>query len=135
MAFDDAINNFTFKGKSVLNGGTVDFSKEDYAGVYRTIAFDSVSGSGTVFAMGTDFSGGKGDKLNISESDGGTQYIKISDTSLTSGIPNGKGKLLLASDLSGKINFEGSDLYRGGLWLYRPELISENSQPPVLIGT
>lgn len=127
VAFDDAINNFTFKGKSVLNGGTVDFSKEDYAGVYRTIAFDSVSGSGTIFAMGTDFSGGKGDKLNISESDGGTQYIKISDTSLTSGIPNGKGKLLLASDLSGKINFEGSDLYRGGLWLYRPELISENS--------
>ena len=73
--------------------------------------------------MDTDLNNEEGDKITIKEAANvGTSYIQVNDTSLLNGTVTDHKNLLLVTDNSGKLTFEGKDLNNGGIWTFTPEI-------------
>ncbi|MCH4188228.1 MAG: autotransporter outer membrane beta-barrel domain-containing protein [Megasphaera sp.] len=101
--------------------------------VNETLTTDTLSGNGT-YAMNVDLQSSydtknvqnNGDKIIINSASSGNHVLDLRDASLDTQIPS-QGYLLLVEDRSnGSATFSGSDLERGGIYKYKPVIVTDN---------
>ena len=110
---------------TLKDAGKVDLLWDGDRDTYRTLNIATLSGDGGIFNIATDLaSETNGDKINITTGEtGSTQYITVTDASLTTGATvTGPKQLLVATDASGSYTFVGKALDTGGLWETTPTI-------------
>ncbi|MEG1346074.1 MAG: autotransporter outer membrane beta-barrel domain-containing protein, partial [Acidaminococcaceae bacterium] len=111
------VTNLTLKQGGIINQTTAGSG-------YQTLTIDNLSGEQGIIKLDTDLAHQQGDKVNITNATSGTHYITVVDSILETGKPV-QGELLLVTDKSKNLTFEGQDLFNGGLWVTTPELIGK----------
>ena len=118
--------NYNILGQFEFTGGSLDMTKNRYGartGSYEELIIENLDKAGGTFIMDTDLaSETDGDKIYITNANAGTSYIQVNDASLLNGAVTGNKKLLLVTDNSGKLTFEGKELNNGGIWTFTPEI-------------
>ena len=118
--------NYNILGQFEFTGGSLDMTKNSagaQTGSYEELIIENLDKAGGTFFMDTDLaSETDGDKIYITNANAGTSYIQVNDASLLNGAVTGNKKLLLVTDNSGKLTFEGKELNNGGIWTFTPEI-------------
>lgn len=116
----DGGSGYKIQGKFSFTGGNFDMTKNTSGGkkgTHEKLTIDKLTQAGGTFIMDTDLKNGKGDKITITSANGGTSYIQVNDASLQGNNTVTVNKnLLLITDNSGKLTFEGKEINNGGLW-------------------
>lgn len=118
--------DYNILGQFEFTGGRLDMTQNKngtQTGTQEELTIDNLDKAGGTFIMDTDLNNEEGDKITIKEAANvGTSYIQVNDTSLLNGTVTDHKNLLLVTDNSGKLTFEGKDLNNGGIWTFTPEI-------------
>ena len=112
-------SGYRIQGNFEFTGGSLDMTKNTYGiqtGRHEELTIDNLDKAGGTFIMDTDLNNEEGDKITISNANAGTSYIQVNDASLLNGAVTDHKNLLLITDNSGKLTFEGKEINNGGLW-------------------
>ena len=115
----DGGSSYNIRGNFEFTGGSLDMTKNTsgtQTGTHEKLTIDNLDKAGGTFIMDTDLNNEKGDKITISNANAGTSYIQVNDASLLNGTVTDHKNLLLITDNSGKLTFEGKEINKGGLW-------------------
>ena len=115
----DGGSSYNIRGNFEFTGGSLDMTQNTsgtQTGTHEELTIDNLDKAGGTFIMDTDLNNEKGDKITISNANGGTSYIQVNDASLLNGAVTDHKNLLLITDNSGKLTFEGKEINNGGLW-------------------
>ena len=117
---------YNILGQFEFTGGRLDMTQNKngaQTGTQEELTIENLDKAGGTFIMDTDLNNEEGDKITIKEAANvGTSYIQVNDTSLLNGTVTDHKNLLLVTDNSGKLTFEGKDLNNGGIWTFTPEI-------------
>lgn len=121
------LGQFEFTGGRLdMTHGRLDMTQNKngtQTGTQEELTIENLDKAGGTFIMDTDLNNEEGDKITIKEAANvGTSYIQVNDTSLLNGTVTDHKNLLLVTDNSGKLTFEGKDLNNGGIWTFTPEI-------------
>ena len=118
--------DYNILGQFEFTGGRLDMTQNKngtQTGTQEELTIENLDKAGGTFIMDTDLNNEEGDKITIKEAANvGTSYIQVNDTSLLNGTVTDHKNLLLVTDNSGKLTFEGKDLNNGGIWTFTPEI-------------
>lgn len=118
--------DYNILGQFEFTGGRLDMTQNKngtQTGTQEELTIENLDKAGGTFIMDTDLNNEEGDKITIKEAANvGTSYIQVNDTSLLNGTVTNHKNLLLVTDNSGKLTFEGKDLNNGGIWTFTPEI-------------
>ncbi|WP_370847073.1 autotransporter outer membrane beta-barrel domain-containing protein [Phascolarctobacterium faecium] len=118
--------DYNILGQFEFTGGRLDMTQNKNGAQTDTqeeLTIENLDKAGGTFIMDTDLNNEEGDKITIKEAANvGTSYIQVNDTSLLNGTVTDHKNLLLVTDNSGKLTFEGKDLNNGGIWTFTPEI-------------
>ena len=118
--------DYNILGQFEFTGGRFDMTQNKngtQTGTQEELTIENLDKAGGTFIMDTDLNNEEGDKITIKEAANvGTSYIQVNDTSLLNGTVTDHKNLLLVTDNSGKLTFEGKDLNNGGIWTFTPEI-------------
>ena len=118
--------DYNILGQFEFTGGRLDMTQNKngaQTGTQEELTIENLDKAGGTFIMDTDLNNEEGDKITIKEAANvGTIYIQVNDTSLLNGTVTDHKNLLLVTDNSGKLTFEGKDLNNGGIWTFTPEI-------------
>lgn len=118
--------DYNILGQFEFTGGRLDMTQNKngaQTGTQEELTIENLDKAGGTFIMDTDLNNEEGDKITIKEAvNVGTSYIQVNDTSLLNGTVTDHKNLLLVTDNSGKLTFEGKDLNNGGIWTFTPEI-------------
>lgn len=118
--------DYNILGQFEFAGGRLDMTQNKngtQTGTQEELTIENLDKAGGTFIMDTDLNNEEGDKITIKEAANvGTSYIQVNDTSLLNGTVTDHKNLLLVTDNSGKLTFEGKDLNNGGIWTFTPEI-------------
>lgn len=96
----------------------------EQAAGYQKLQTGTLNGDRGTFVLGADISTGQSDTVSIGSSDAkGTYNILVSEVGRRQGDDL---HLLLVNDASGEHTFIASDIYRGGIYVYKTEISNEN---------
>ena len=108
--------DYNILGQFEFTGGRLDMTQNKngtQTGTQEELTIENLDKAGGTFIMDTDLNNEEGDKITIKEAANvGTSYIQVNDNK----------NLLLVTDNSGKLTFEGKDLNNGGIWTFTPEI-------------
>lgn len=95
----------------------------EQAAGYQKLQTGTLNGDRGTFVLGADISTGQSDTVSIGSSDAkGTYNILVSEVGRRQGDDL---HLLLVNDASGEHTFIASDIYRGGIYVYKTEISNE----------
>ena len=95
----------------------------EQAAGYQKLQTGTLNGDRGTFVLGADISTGQSDTVSIGSSDAkGTYNILVSEVGRRQGDDL---HLLLVNDASGEHTFIASDIYRGGIYVYKTEISTE----------
>ena len=118
--------DYNILGQFEFTGGRLDMTQNKngtQTGTQEELTIENLDKAGGTFIMDTDLNNEEGDKITIKEAANvGTSYIQVNHTSLLNGTVTDHKNLLLVTDNSGKLTFEGKDLNNGGIWTFTPEI-------------